>query len=51
MEILDATPSTNAVVADRAREGAPHGLVVVAEHQTAGRGRLDRSGRPLPGRR
>ena len=43
VEILDAAPSTNAVVADRAREGAPHGLVVVAEHQTAGRGRLDRS--------
>jgi BirA family transcriptional regulator, biotin operon repressor / biotin---[acetyl-CoA-carboxylase] ligase len=43
IEILDAAPSTNAVVADRAREGAPPGLVVVAEHQTAGRGRLDRS--------
>jgi BirA family transcriptional regulator, biotin operon repressor / biotin---[acetyl-CoA-carboxylase] ligase len=43
VEILDAAPSTNAVVADRAREGAPPGLVVVAEHQTAGRGRLDRS--------
>ncbi len=42
LEIVDSTPSTNAVVADRAREGAPHGLVVVAEHQTAGRGRLDR---------
>ncbi len=35
--------STNALVADRAREGAAEGLVVVAEHQTAGRGRLDRS--------
>jgi BirA family biotin operon repressor/biotin-[acetyl-CoA-carboxylase] ligase len=43
VEILDAAPSTNAVAADRARAGAPHGLVVVAEHQTAGRGRLDRS--------
>ena len=43
VEILAAAPSTNAVVADRAREGAPHNLVVVAEHQTAGRGRLDRS--------
>ena len=39
VEILAAAPSTNAVVAGRAREGAPHGLVVVAEHQTAGRGR------------
>jgi BirA family transcriptional regulator, biotin operon repressor / biotin---[acetyl-CoA-carboxylase] ligase len=43
VEILDAAPSTNAVAADRARDGAPHGLVMVAEHQTAGRGRLDRA--------
>jgi BirA family transcriptional regulator, biotin operon repressor / biotin---[acetyl-CoA-carboxylase] ligase len=43
IDILDAAPSTNAVVAERARAGAPHGSVVVAEHQTAGRGRLDRS--------
>jgi BirA family biotin operon repressor/biotin-[acetyl-CoA-carboxylase] ligase len=35
--------STNALVADRARAGEPAGLVVVAEEQTAGRGRLDRS--------
>jgi BirA family transcriptional regulator, biotin operon repressor / biotin---[acetyl-CoA-carboxylase] ligase len=43
VEILEAAASTNAVVAERARAGARHGLVVVAEHQTAGRGRLDRS--------
>lgn len=43
VEVLDTAPSTNVVVADRARDGAPHGLVVVAEHQTAGRGRLDRT--------
>jgi BirA family biotin operon repressor/biotin-[acetyl-CoA-carboxylase] ligase len=42
IEVLESTPSTNAVVADRARDGAGAGLVVVAEHQTAGRGRLDR---------
>jgi BirA family biotin operon repressor/biotin-[acetyl-CoA-carboxylase] ligase len=42
VEVLEASPSTNAVVADRARRGAGEGLVVVAEHQTAGRGRLDR---------
>ena len=43
VEVLDAVPSTNAVVAERARAGEPHGLVVVAEEQTQGRGRLDRS--------
>jgi BirA family biotin operon repressor/biotin-[acetyl-CoA-carboxylase] ligase len=43
IEVLSATGSTNAVVADRAREGAPPWTVVVTEHQTAGRGRLDRS--------
>lgn len=40
--VLQASPSTNAVVAERARQGEAGGLVVVAEHQTAGRGRLDR---------
>lgn len=43
VEVLETTTSTNAVAADRAREGAPEGLVVVAEHQTAGRGRLNRT--------
>ncbi|MGH3347258.1 MAG: biotin--[acetyl-CoA-carboxylase] ligase [Nocardioides sp.] len=43
IEVLPATGSTNAVVADRAREGAPAWTVVVTEHQTAGRGRLDRT--------
>ena len=43
VEVVDAAPSTNALVAARATSGAPEGLVVVAEHQTAGRGRLDRT--------
>lgn len=42
VEITEASPSTNAVVAERARAGEDEGLVVVTEHQTAGRGRLDR---------
>lgn len=42
VEVLDETTSTNAVLAERARAGAPEGLVVAAEHQSAGRGRLDR---------
>ncbi len=43
LDVLTETPSTNAVVAERARAGAPAGLVVVAELQVAGRGRLDRT--------
>ncbi|MGB0100998.1 MAG: biotin--[acetyl-CoA-carboxylase] ligase [Nocardioides sp.] len=43
VEVLESATSTNAVAAERARAGAREGLVVVAEHQTAGRGRLDRS--------
>ncbi|MEO6509956.1 MAG: biotin--[acetyl-CoA-carboxylase] ligase [Nocardioides sp.] len=43
VEVVDSAPSTNAVVAERARAGAGEGLVVAAEHQTAGRGRLDRT--------
>lgn len=43
VEVHETATSTNAVAAQRARDGAPDGLVVVAEHQTAGRGRLDRS--------
>ncbi|ROT32570.1 biotin--[acetyl-CoA-carboxylase] ligase [Micromonospora sp. HM5-17] len=37
------TGSTNADAAEAARSGAPEGLVVVAERQTAGRGRRGRS--------
>ena len=42
VEVLEQASSTNALVAERARAGEAHGLVVVAEEQTAGRGRLDR---------
>jgi BirA family biotin operon repressor/biotin-[acetyl-CoA-carboxylase] ligase len=41
--VLPDTPSTNLLVAERARAGAPEWLVVATEHQTAGRGRLDRT--------
>jgi len=43
VEVVPRAGSTNALVADRAREGAPEWLVVVTEHQTSGRGRLDRT--------
>ena len=41
--------STNTAVVEEARDGAPEGLVVVADHQTAGRGRLGRSWSAAPG--
>jgi BirA family biotin operon repressor/biotin-[acetyl-CoA-carboxylase] ligase len=42
-EVLETTPSTMADVEERAVLGAPEGTVVVAEEQTAGRGRRGRS--------
>jgi BirA family biotin operon repressor/biotin-[acetyl-CoA-carboxylase] ligase len=41
--------STNRYVLDEARAGAAPGLVVVADHQTAGRGRLGRTWDAAPG--
>ncbi|MGZ4711810.1 MAG: biotin--[acetyl-CoA-carboxylase] ligase [Acidimicrobiia bacterium] len=41
--------STNRYLLDEARAGAPSGLVVVADHQTAGRGRLGRTWVAPPG--
>jgi BirA family biotin operon repressor/biotin-[acetyl-CoA-carboxylase] ligase len=46
---LDTTDSTNGRAADLAEKGAPHGTVVVAESQTAGRGRLGRRWVSPPG--
>ncbi|MCO5988634.1 biotin--[acetyl-CoA-carboxylase] ligase [Actinoallomurus spadix] len=43
IEVVDETGSTNADLAEAARGGAEEGLVLVAEAQTAGRGRLDRA--------
>lgn len=40
---LDSTDSTNRVASELGSTGAPHGATVVAEGQTAGRGRLGRS--------
>ncbi len=42
LHVLNEVPSTNQAAAALARENAPHGTVVVAEGQTAGRGRLGR---------
>jgi BirA family transcriptional regulator, biotin operon repressor / biotin---[acetyl-CoA-carboxylase] ligase len=43
IEVVPVTGSTNAEVSELARGGAPEWTVVVTEHQTAGRGRLDRT--------
>jgi BirA family transcriptional regulator, biotin operon repressor / biotin---[acetyl-CoA-carboxylase] ligase len=42
IEVVAETGSTNADLAARARSGEPEGLVLVADHQAAGRGRLGR---------
>ena len=47
--IVDVTGSTNADVEVLARAGAPEGTSVVADQQTAGRGRLDRTWESPPG--
>ena len=39
---LDTVDSTNTYAKQLARNGAPHGTVVLANHQTGGRGRLGR---------
>lgn len=43
------TGSTNADLMDLAGSGAPEGVVLVADHQTAGRGRRDRTWEARPG--
>ncbi len=43
VRVVATSASTNSDVAEAAREGAPEGLVVAAEAQTAGRGRLGRT--------
>jgi len=48
-EHFDVIDSTNTWLADRALEGAPEGLVAVADFQSAGRGRLDRRWESPPG--
>ena len=48
--LLDVTDSTNRRAMEMAENGAPHGTVVVADAQTAGRGRLGRGWVSPPGR-
>jgi BirA family biotin operon repressor/biotin-[acetyl-CoA-carboxylase] ligase len=46
---VEETDSTNSRLLDEARAGAPEGRVLVADHQTAGRGRLNRRWEAPPG--
>ena len=46
---LDTVDSTNTYAKGLAKQGAPHGTVVLAGHQTGGRGRLGRSFSSPPG--
>ena len=43
LEVVEETGSTNVDLIAAAREGEPEGMVLVAEYQSAGRGRLDRT--------
>ena len=49
IQVVNQTGSTNADLLAAARSGAAAGTVLVAEEQTAGRGRLDRSWQSEPG--
>jgi BirA family biotin operon repressor/biotin-[acetyl-CoA-carboxylase] ligase len=46
---LEEVGSTNTELMEAARAGAPEGVVVVADHQRAGRGRLGRTWSAAPG--
>ncbi len=43
VRVFPTLPSTNTTLREWAEEGAPHGAAVIAEAQTAGRGRLGRA--------
>src|SRR6266568_2855110 len=43
IEVVDRTGSTNADLLDRAMRGEPEGLILAAEEQSAGRGRMGRT--------
>ncbi len=43
IDVHQSVDSTNRIAEELARDGAPEGVVVIADQQTAGRGRLGRS--------
>ena len=42
LTVLPTAPSTNALVREKANQGCPEGCVIIAQEQTAGRGRYGR---------
>lgn len=49
LHFFDTVDSTNRMASDLARQGLPEGQVILADHQDAGRGRLDRVWLDIPG--
>lgn len=49
LQVADRVDSTNSAMKRRAAEGAPHGSVLIANEQSAGRGRMGRSFFSPPG--
>src|SRR5918996_1634800 len=49
LRAFDSVDSTNTIALEWAGEGAPEGALVVADHQTAGRGRWGRAWMSEPG--
>ncbi|HWE55000.1 MAG TPA: biotin--[acetyl-CoA-carboxylase] ligase [Acidimicrobiales bacterium] len=49
IRLLDETQSTNDLLIGLAGQGAPEGVVIAADFQSAGRGRLDRTWEARPG--
>ncbi len=49
MRHLGNVDSTNRVLSDLAKEGLPEGQIILADHQSSGRGRLDRDWIDTPG--
>ena len=43
LTVLETVDSTNTNAKELVRQGTPHGTVVIADHQTGGRGRMGRS--------
>ena len=50
IDVLPVCESTNALLLERAEQGAPSGAVIIAERQTAGRGSRGRSWAAHPGK-